>query len=150
MRALLRAGRNQAPIREVAVKIVGVVGLPGSGKSAWLSELREKGAHVVDDIGKDWSVGLAEVRKSVSKGVRVAVSDIEFCDARRREAFERDVGSDVQWLYFANEPVQCVKNCIYRYENEDSRRPILEEIEKILRLSRVYCAPGDARSVWRP
>ncbi len=129
--------------------VIGIVGLPGSGKSGVMDELQKQGYSRYNDINRDWNGSLPKARVEAQQGKNVAISDIMFCDESWRRRLDRELGLPVQWLFFENNPWQCAKNCLYRFMFEKPHRPLLDEIRKIRALSAVYRPDGDVRPVVR-
>jgi hypothetical protein len=127
--------------------IIAVVGMPGSGKSGLIESYVSNGHVKFDDFNKDWDGNLNKVQKLVEEGKNIVVSDIEFCLEDLRHTFERVIGGQVQWVFFENNPYQCVKNVLYRHFVEKKPRPWAEEIQKIERLSKTYLPSGDVQPV---
>jgi hypothetical protein len=67
--------------------------------------------------------------------------------AERRKTFENEIGTEVQWVFFENNPYQCAKNVLYRHFIEKQERHYGEEIRKIEELSKRYLPIGDVRAV---
>lgn len=127
--------------------VIGIAGLPGSGKSRLMREFQAKGYRLYDDINEDWDARIARLRAEVRQGMDAAVSDILFCDEAWREKLERELGSPVQWIFFENQPWQCSKNCLYRFLFEDHDRSLQRAIVLITQLTVVYEPQGDVRPV---
>ena len=60
--------------------VIGIAGLPGSGKSRLMDELQAQGYSRYNDINRDWNSNLPKAREEAHDGQRVAISDIMFCD----------------------------------------------------------------------
>lgn len=143
--------------------IVGVVGLPGSGKSTLIEEYRTRGFQVFDDIGKDgnWNQHAQSILQAALHG-DVVFSDILFCcrtpeavdqvfhshshPFRGRDDFAQQLGEPIEWIFFENDPIQCLTNC----ELRAAQIPRNLDFEKSLiqALTRVYEPPNTARPVW--
>lgn len=131
------------------MQVIGVAGLPGSGKSRLMDELERQGYRRFNDINRDWAGNLPSARAEARAGRRIAVADIKFCDATWRHRLEDELGLPVQWIFFANDPWQCAKNCLFRVMFEKPYRPLQREIERIQALSPQYHPHGDVRPVFR-
>lgn len=124
-------------------KLIGVAGLPGSGKTTLCEEYIGKGFECIDDFRKEngWCDNICKVKKWLSDGKDVVITDIEFCRSeRRKEVEEAFDGQEVQWVFFENEPYKCALNVVCRkYEKEDCKnRDVVEELNKIEDLSKCY------------
>jgi len=128
--------------------VIGIAGLPGSGKSRLIAELQQHGYSAYDDIRIDWIGNLPNARSEARSGKNVAVSDIMFCSASWRGRLEQELCVPVQWIFFENSPWQCAKNCLYRFLFENPNRSIGKEIRMILVMSQVYRPFGEIRPVW--
>ena len=137
----------------MALTVIGVAGLPGSGKSALLHELQGQGYARIDDINRDWASGIASLRGMAQHEGRVAVCDIVFCDRYWRRRFEIELGVPVRWSCMENAPWRCAINCLCRFIFEERHRPVFRELKKICRLSLRYRPDSDIRPVsaagWR-
>lgn len=145
--AALRApssGHSDAP-----AAIIGVAGLPGSGKSHLLDVLRARGFVSVDDINIDWRGNLRRIRRELGEGRDVALADIMFCQPAWRRRLERELGHPIRWIFFENQPLRCIANCLHRFIHGGRRRPIMSEIRKIGRLALAYRPVGEVRSIVR-
>jgi len=125
------------------IRLIGVVGLPGSGKSTFFNGMEYAGFIKKDDIGdsgkhgKDWQGNEEEIHSGIKNGPSAIASDIEFCNPYMRNAFEEHIGWRVEWVYFENAPWKCALNCLYRYYSGQNR-PLHTEIRKIKRLSLIH------------
>lgn len=131
----------------MASSIIGIAGLPGSGKSRLMEQLKSEGYSLHDDINANWDVNLPKAREEAQGGLKVAVSDIMFCEASFRERLMTEIGLPVQWICMENDRWQCAKNCLFRYAFEKPHRPLQREIELIRYLSSIYSPFGDIRPV---
>ncbi len=146
--------------------IVGVVGLPGSGKTTLIKQYAERGFAVFDDIGRNgnWTPHPEAIRAAAAAG-DVIVSDILFCCDSSEEAaeffrqtklgirgfqgrldFMQRVGLPIEWIFFENDPTQCEKNCRVRYQGQPSRN-VAFEIWLIQILSGLYHPPAGSLPV---
>ncbi len=131
--------------------VIGIAGLPGSGKSTLMNELQKQGYSPYDNINVDWNGNLPRARTEAHQGKDVAISDIMFCKESMRRRLERELELTVQWISFENIPWQCARNCLYRFmfANRDKPRSLDFEIGKIIELSPVFKPVGDIRPVVR-
>jgi dephospho-CoA kinase len=74
------------------MKLVGIVGMPGSGKSELFKSAEFADFEKFDDVLANKNANEQRIRELIKTGKSVLVSDIEFCDAEWREIFERNVG----------------------------------------------------------
>jgi predicted ATPase len=129
--------------------VIGIAGLPGSGKSRLMDEWAAKGYSRYDDINMDWDANMAKLRAEAAQGRDAVVSDVLFCDETWRQKLERELDSPVQWVFFENQPWRCAKNCLFRFMFEDPNRSLQEMIINISQLAAVYRPHGDVRPVVR-
>jgi len=139
-----------------------VVGLPGSGKSHLLCQLRESCTGLtVEDYHKNArsdsslvtaSRHYADLVRALREGRDCAIADVAFTDRRRRreveKVFRRDVpGLSLDWVFFANDLEACVANIRRRGHPEAD----LEE-RVATTLSATYVIPRGAAAlrIWRP
>ena len=127
--------------------VIGVAGLPGSGKSRLMAELQARGYSRYNDINRDWNSILAKARAEAHDGHKVAISDIMFCDQAWRQRLEQELGLSLTWVFTENDAWQCARNCLFRFMYEKPYRPLQEEIRMIRELSPIYLPYGDIRPV---
>jgi hypothetical protein len=130
-----------------SVKLIGVAGLPGSGKSTFFARPDFAKFFRCDNIGTNWRTNEEKVCQQLKNGKSAIVSDIEFCNAQKRDKFEMRMGRQVEWVFFENAPWKCALNCLFRYYVKKQNRPLHTEIRKIKRLSQVYHPPSDKLAV---
>jgi predicted ATPase len=131
------------------MSVIAIAGLPGSGKSGLMDELKLNGYARYNDINRDWDADFPKAKADAKAGRSVAICDIMFCDQEWREKLERDLGEPVRWIFFENDPWQCAKNCLFRFMFQKNYRPLQNEIQKILELSKIYRPAGDICTVPR-
>ncbi|MCI0330701.1 MAG: ATP-binding protein [candidate division Zixibacteria bacterium] len=111
------------------VKLLIVVGLPGSGKSTFIENRLSKGefpgtyfdefmANAIDDVHEfKQSRHYGILIKQLQGGQNCVIADISFClKGKRDEAVEaireKVVAVDIQWKFFENSPAKCIKNVL--------------------------------------
>lgn len=146
--------------------LIGIVGLPGSGKTHYMKKLRtRKFGLVADDLMAGVPMDLPINRfplftdsvhynrliRALRAGKDCVVSDIIFCDTLARIDVERvlcaDVpGLEIRWTYFRNDPRQCAKNVRMRKRASQGL-----ELRLIRQLSQKYFPPQNAAllPVWK-
>lgn len=82
-------------------KVICVGGLPGSGKTTF--SLQHTNYRLVDD----WHPSYGD------PGPNTIVTSILFVDKNYRKEFEQ-FGYDIEWVFFENNPEQCILNCVGR------------------------------------
>jgi hypothetical protein len=138
-----------------------VCGLPGSGKSEWITEHKSQFTFISDDFFKgairDENPGgtsfwygrdYAELIVHLKKGESCCISDIIFCKSESRTGSETwfpDVvkGLTLDWLFFENDPDACACNIQRAYETEG--RDPKERLKSLCRLKADYIIPDGAR-----
>jgi hypothetical protein len=143
-------------------KLIVVVGMPGSGKSNHVQELKRRcpGICAHDYMQKSHGNSprftdsrlYADLLGALREGKDSVIADIEFCDTLRRveveEIVSREVpGVEMEWHFFENDPIKCEANAGRR-----ARKSFAEEKRKIWDLSRKYQIPPGAIiiPVWSP
>jgi hypothetical protein len=128
----------------VAQKLIVVIGLPGSGKSHYLKELRDKG--VLDWICEDFhadayrnsehvvdSRHLAPLVENLQHGLVCGVADIAFCNPVRLQEFLDEIrarvpGAEIEFHCFKNDKARCAENVDHRArESAGSEKGLIEK-----------------------
>jgi hypothetical protein len=129
------------------LKITVLVGLPGSGKTTYGESL---GGCFVDDTS---ILGLKLVVLAIQEqNPNIVVSDVQLCKASTRELakqwFEACApGYEIKWVYFENDPIQCLANVELRKADGDDRK--VEDLIQILSKEYTVGTDGEVRKVWR-
>lgn len=107
------------------MKITFIVGLPGSGKTHLGNQLLDlQGGVFLDDIST-----LNQIKESM--GQDIIISDVFLCRKKERDKATRMINKiakeagfqyDIEWVFFENNPEQCLKNVEYREKQGDKRR----------------------------
>ena len=166
-RAVSRSAVNW--LREMTGKITMVAGLPGSGKSRLLNNLRRKitglssddffravienEAGIQREVRFNDSLHYLRLVKDLRRGKTCLISDIVFCDTWIRheaeEILRADVpGVEIEWKFFENSPRKCAANVRRRNRTKTLQRELL----LIRQLSRKYILPAGVKPyrVWTP
>lgn len=125
------------------MKITFIVGLPGSGKTYFGNQLLDlRGGVFLDDIST-----LNQIKGSI--GQDIIISDVFLCREKERDKATRIINKialkvgfqyDIEWVFFENNPAQCLKNVEYREKQGDKRRVT----DFINAMSLEYTIPTDA------
>lgn len=127
--------------------IIGLVGLPGSGKSSLMREYIDKGYAGYDDFGEHWDEHVALALDNLARGTPVVVSEINFCRTDWRVRMEAALGQPIEWIFFANDPWQCAVNCLFRLMVQLDERPLMDMLQEIAVLSPLYQPQGTVRAI---
>jgi hypothetical protein len=129
--------------------VVGIAGLPGSGKTTAIEAFRRRGFKIYDDFN---NAGLDETRTRVLEMIKfyrsgrsVAASESMFCISDWRAKFAA-IFPLVQWISFQNSPQQCKLNCEERAKT--MKRNLQFEFQLIDELSKTFEPVGDIRGVY--
>ncbi len=137
-----------------------IAGLPGCGKTRYLSELCRDGWLVFDNFKAHAFDDCSAFRKSrnfpalilaLRNGVKCVAGDIDFCRTESRAEAESVLraevpGVEIGWRYFANGKKACKANIISR-----NRPSLNEELKTLDDLSACYRIPwgADVRPCYR-
>jgi GTPase SAR1 family protein len=138
-----------------------LIGLPGSGKTTFLSNHFE---HFPDESFDDFHGGSLDgtgafkqsryyeaLKRRLQEGKDCLISDIEYCRRERLTAAEEglrglslDLGIpiEIKRLYFENNPNACRHNVVHRFDKQRTR-DYLDELKKIDAMSAVYDCPAE-------
>ena len=123
------------------MKVVFVVGLPGSGKTTFLNTVIADDAFIIDDIES-----VNQTPEDSDCINIIFISDVHFCNSLileyaietlrfKYDPFEYDI------IYFENDPEKCLKNVKHRNDGRKVEYTIRE-------LSRIYSPPKTAMKIW--
>ena len=147
----------EKPDPSVAGALIAIAGLPGSGKSHRVRELRTtcSGVSAEDFHADSWchskrvdhSRHFEAMIRDLRDGKDCAIADIAFCDSERRIAVNEAVlgavpDATVVWEYFENDAEQCKHNVRQR-----NRGNVSEQLNRIDEFSSGYRIPSDAQVV---
>jgi hypothetical protein len=130
--------------------ILGIAGLPGSGKTHLIASGLGHGRYVLDDINNNWAEGVERARIALAGRQEIVVADIMFCHAGWRQRIAEELGLAVAWTFFSNDPIQCMRNCTHRIARGEGPRTIAHELRMIEILTQIYQPEGDVVPVYRP
>lgn len=124
-------------------EIIIVVGLPGSGKTTYMSQSNFNDYIKFDNIFAHPD-GTSKFLETVNDGKSAIVSDIQFCKSSTLQKFISKIpeGIVVNYHYFSNNPAQCKKNAITR-----NGRHLVQQLDFIDSHTANY-NPIDPYSVW--
>ena len=93
-------------------KIILIVGLPGSGKSYYIANNIKPGYTIVDDPRS-----IDELPKKLT--TNLVIADCHLCKDTSREALNKILEirypkADIEYIFFENNPAQCIKNVNHR------------------------------------
>lgn len=118
------------------MKVICIVGLPGSGKTYLANKIKsEDNSFVIfDDISlhhKNDSLSLIDAIKNKRN---VIIIDVNFCKKYVRDLAEIKIKSIddkafIEWIYFENNPDKCKINIKYRSEVFGDNRNVISDID---------------------
>ena len=128
------------------VKIICIVGLPGSGKT-WLARdlsYSDEYTKIFDDIREGEFDRILTAAKIYEL---IIITDVNFCDSKIRVKAEEKLKSlgRVEWIFFENNIDKCRKNIEYR----DDGRLVEGTLD---RFGKIYVVPPNVTplEIWQP
>lgn len=131
------------------MKILGVAGLPASGKSTWAQAqaAQHPATQVFDDtwytvaFGEFLNALKESVQRTVTSNAQVIIVGVDLCLPDRRKFlvdFLSQYDVDIEWIFFENDPAQCHINA--------SLRPQKDVRATIDLFTRIYRIPEGAKT----
>lgn len=101
-------------------RLIAVAGLPGSGKSFYIKQERERyGYHAVSDIEQRGFGNWYPVQSYLDSGFDCIVDSADFTIRQRRKDFATMVDKEfpgdnvnLEWVFFENNPTACLTNVL--------------------------------------
>jgi len=125
------------------VRVTGILGLCGSGKSHRAHELDPTGENTFDGIAGD-SALRAQFFDHLHQGRDAIVEEVTYCDPVPRKQFEDDlakIGAEIVWECFENDLDKANSNV----RNRTNKGSVWEHLSYNERLTVIYVPPPDAR-----
>ena len=125
-------------------KIIIIVGLPGSGKTTLIENMKELGDLLLDDISRrktPFEDLVAAIHDPNAK--RIIVSDPLFCHRGNQIDIHDQLKTypvHLDWIFFENDPQQCLINVQHRNDGRDVNGFIYE-------VSGVYFIPENSHVI---
>ena len=120
-------------MNHITTKCIVIVGLPGSGKTTLAYQLAKE---IVTAVVIDDTKTKKEIESLLSEETVILTSPL-FCKKKSQDRLAEDLQSlgitQVEWIFFENEPSQCKKNA--------SRREEKNVTQSINYLSKCYHIP---------
>lgn len=110
------------------MKILALVGLPGSGKSHYINKLESLDKYLIIDDPKN-ADDLPDI--ATAKNFDIIIADCHLCIPRIREKFINKMNKtypdhSIEFLFFENNPSQCLKNVNYRNDGRKVETTIIQ------------------------
>jgi hypothetical protein len=111
------------------MKIIAVIGLPGSGKSHYLDKFKNNPDYLIIDDPKN----ISEIPLDISKNILIA--DCHLCRTTVRDSFKNIItkllpNHSIEIVFFENNPTQCLKNVEYRNDGRKVEATIIQYSKK--------------------
>ena len=145
----------------MTAEIMFIAGLPGSGKTIYMTLLRRQGWTVFDDFKADahnnssvfWhSRNYEPLLNALRYGQKCIVADIDFCNATSRSDAESTILTNFpalspSWLFFANDVEACRANIVRR-----ASRSMEDNLRALATYQPLYRIPAGTQvlPVWTP
>lgn len=111
------------------MKIIAVIGLPGSGKSYYLDKFKNNPDYIIIDDPKN----ISEIPVDVDKNILIA--DCHLCRKEVLNSFKQVINKilpkhSIELVFFENNPNQCLKNVEYRNDGRKVEATIIQYSKK--------------------
>lgn len=110
------------------MKILALVGLPGSGKSHYINKLENKDSFLISDDPKNQE-DLPD--PFIARNFNIVIADCHLCIPRIRDRFINKINKlypehSLEFVFFDNNPSQCLKNVNYRNDGRKVETTIIQ------------------------